>query len=166
MKYAIIILILAVNITFAQTCRLESEVPSSTPNERFTDNGDGTILDNVTGLMWQKCQLGLTGSDCSIGSATTHTWHQALVEAQASTVSGYGDWRLPNYKELLSIVEERCNGPSINTNYFPNTINSFFWSSSPYENNSSSSWRVNFSFGISSDAPRSESRYVRLVRDE
>ncbi len=164
MKYKAIILLLITNILQAQTCRTEAEAPSTTPDSRFTDNNDGTISDNGTGLMWQKCQLGLSGSNCSTGSATTHNWQQALDEAQNNTVAGYSDWRLPNHKELLGIVEQRCYNPSINTNYFSNTTSYTFWSASPRAGYASSAWVVYFGYGNSGYSYRYSSHYVRLVR--
>ncbi|MCB1584313.1 MAG: DUF1566 domain-containing protein [Xanthomonadales bacterium] len=165
MKYIITTLILFTNFTLAQQiCTTEAEIPSTTPDSRFTDNGDGTISDNGTGLMWQKCQLGLSGSSCNIGSATDHTWQQALDEAEQSSIAGYNDWRLPNHKELLSIVEHRCYNPSINTTYFPNTSNWLFWSSSSDAYYPNSTWYVIFDGGFSYSNLRSYYRHVRLVR--
>jgi len=157
------LLCISVNVS-SQTCQSESDIPSTTPNSRFTDNGNGTISDNGTGLMWQKCQLGLSGSSCTTGSATTHTWQQALDEADGSSLAVYNDWRLPNHKELLSIVEQRCYNPSINTTYFPNTSTSLFWSASPGADSTGSAWSVDFGSGYSYNYNRSSNRYVRLVR--
>lgn len=63
-------------------------------NNRFEDNNDGTITDHSTGLMWQKADSG-TGMD----------WEAALEYAQGLALSGYEDWRLPNAKELQSLVD-------------------------------------------------------------
>lgn len=60
----------------------------------FTDNGDGTITDNATGLMWQQADNG-----------STYDWENALAYAEDLTLAGYDDWRLPNAKELQSIVD-------------------------------------------------------------
>jgi len=60
----------------------------------FTDNGDATITDNSTGLMWTKDDSG-EGID----------WEDALVYSEGSEIAGYADWRLPNVKELQSIVD-------------------------------------------------------------
>ena len=60
----------------------------------YVNNGDGTITDTATGLMWLQNDSG-----------TAMTWQQALAYAEASTVDGYSDWRLPNAKELQSIVD-------------------------------------------------------------
>ena len=67
----------------------------------FVDNGDGTITDKVTGLMWQKA-----------GSATDMTFDKALNHVQelnSSRISGYGDWRLPTMEELCSLLEATPN---------------------------------------------------------
>ena len=64
----------------------------------FTDNGDGTITDNATGLMWQQADDG-----------TTRDWENALSYAEGLSLGGYDDWRLPNAKELHSILDyTRC----------------------------------------------------------
>ena len=164
MKYIFTALLLITNLSFAQTCRLESEAPSTTPDSRFTDNNNGTISDNGTGLMWQKCQLGLSGSICNAGSVNTYNWQQALDEAQNNSLAGYSDWRLPNHKELLSIVEQRCYNPSINTAYFPNTSSSDFWSSSLFDFSSGGAMSVLFSVGYSNTGNRVNLQFVRLVR--
>lgn len=165
MKFKIIVLLLFANISLAvQVCKTESEIPSTTPDSRFRDNANGTISDDGTGLMWQKCQLGQTGSICSNGSPNTYTWQQALEEAENNSIAGFSDWRLPNQKELLSIVEQRCINPSINMNYFLNTGDYTFWSSSPYSESTSDAWHVDFSNGNPNYDSRSLVARVRLVR--
>lgn len=74
---------------------------------KFVDNGDGTITDQATGLMWMKAD-----------SAKGMNWQQALSYAENLEHAGYSDWRLPNAKELHSIVDySRCpdvtNSPAI-----------------------------------------------------
>lgn len=104
----------------------------------FVDNGDGTITDNATGLMWEQSDNGVTME-----------WKEALAYAENSTAGGYDDWRLPNIKELQTIVDyskapsatdEADRGPAIDTDYFEisalaeGTTNTepdygYFWSS-------------------------------------
>ncbi|GAA3651102.1 DUF1566 domain-containing protein [Flavivirga jejuensis] len=60
----------------------------------FKDNGDGTITDNATGLMWQQADNG-----------STYDWENALDYAESLTLGNYSDWRMPNAKELQSIVD-------------------------------------------------------------
>ncbi len=80
----------------------------------FTDNGDGTVTDNNTGLMWQKTP----------GSKVT--WSVASANASSFSLAGYGDWRLPTIKELYSLIDFRgvtgtsagSSTPYIDTVYF------------------------------------------------
>ncbi len=75
------------------------------------------------------------------------------------------DWRLPNFKELNSIVERACYDPAINIAYFPNTPGSYFWSASPYAIiRLTNAWVVNFNSGFIGGNSRNDSHHVRLVR--
>jgi len=153
-------------IVSAQTCQTAS-IPSTTPTSRFTMNGNGTVTDTKTGLMWKKCSEGQSGTDCSSGSAATYTWQQALQQAQtvnSGSFAGYSDWRVPNVKELVSITEKQCVEPAINLTVFPNTPSSWFWSSSPGASVSNGAWIVYFSIGNSSYDFKDSFNYVRLVR--
>ncbi len=82
----------------------------------FEDNGDGTVTDHATGLMWQQADSG-SGMD----------WEDALAYAEGLTLAGHDDWRLPNVKELQSIVDYTRSpsasdpsdlGPAIDTGFF------------------------------------------------
>jgi hypothetical protein len=77
------------------------------PNPRFTDNGDGTAMDNLTGLIWSKDTRSPSPAAC--GPRTSKTWQQALDHVQCLNTNhylGYSDWRLPNITELRSIVNQ------------------------------------------------------------
>ena len=154
----------------AQTCRSETAIPSATPTRRFLVHGDGTVTDTATGLMWARCAEGLSGSDCADGAATAFTWIEALTRARLSTHARYTDWRLPNVKELTSIVEERCSNPAINLAVFPNVSSSaLFWSASPdvsYQEDPprSYTWFVESSDGDAYQDLRNSSNNMRLVR--
>lgn len=154
-------LILAMtSLAHAQTCKTDS-IPATTPDSRFTPIGNGAeIKDNVTGLIWQRCSIGQTwdGNTCT-GTATTHTWQQALTVAK-DLGNGY---RLPNIKELASIVEEQCYEPAINSKTFPNTPSNWYWSSSPLAGNSANAWGVHFGYGGDVNYDKN-SHYVRAVR--
>jgi hypothetical protein len=148
-----------------QLCLGENQSPSTTPTSRFTDHGDGTVTDTGTGLMWAKCPLGWSGATCAAGVLQSLNWGSALQSAEASTLAGYTDWRLPNVKELGSIVELRCGNPASNLAVFPNTPNTEIWSSSPSAANTGTAWTVQFITGDSQSVyGRNELHAVRLVR--
>ena len=148
----------------AQTCQSETSVPSTTPDDRFLMHGNGTVTDTATDLMWAQCAEGLSGSACTVGMATTLTWEAALIRARDSGLAGYTDWRLPNLKELFSLVEERCVNPAINLAVFPNTPASYFWSASPSADSSHFAWIVGFMNGGADYGSRYSYSQVRLVR--
>ncbi len=77
---------------------------------RYTDNGDGTVSDLVTGLMWQQSP-DLDG-DGDIDAADKRTYAGALAGAAGFTLAGYQDWRLPSIKELYSLIDFRGVDPS------------------------------------------------------
>ena len=111
------------------------DVTAGAPNlESYTDNGDGTVTDNVTGLMWQQ-----------VVSTTTYNWAQALAYCPKVTLAGHSDWRLPSRIELVSIVDLGVtSGVPINATYFPSTPVGWFWSSSPWAGSSRYAWGVGF----------------------
>ena len=127
------------------------------------DNHNGTISDPKTGLIWKKCSVGQsynsTTNSCD-GTATKYTWQLALQQSDSV-------WRIPNIKELSSIVELSCSSPSINEAVFPETPLDFYWSSSPLAFYSNHAWVVRFNnYGEDNTRSRNENGdgYVRLVR--
>jgi hypothetical protein len=102
----------------------------------FTDNGDGTITDNATGLMWQQSDDG-----------NTYDWENALAYAENLTLAGHTDWRLPNAKELQSLVDytrspNTTSSPAIDPLFSCTSISDpngntgqygYYWSSSPLQ---------------------------------
>ena len=150
----------------AQAAPCHNNLPASNADSVYTDHGNGTVTDTRTGLMWKRCTEGLSGHGCQIGSAQFFDWAGALAHAEASTFANHTDWRLPNVKELASLVEECRWSPAINTNHFPNTPSSSFWSSSPYASASVGTWSVDFIMGgVGSGGFRGHNfNHVRLVR--
>ncbi|MBV5311625.1 DUF1566 domain-containing protein, partial [Chromatium okenii] len=136
--------------------------------DSFTDNGDGTVTQVNTGLMWVKCSEGQTGSNCT-GTASTMTWSAALMAANNSRLGGYSDWRVPNVKELQALVDHSRSVPAINTVYFPNTPCDYwseFQSSSSIASAAFPLVRVvNFHDGSVRGELRDSSYHVRFVRD-
>ncbi len=103
---------------------------------KFQDNGDDTIIDRATGLMWMKYDSGyFQAGDLEDG---TLNWAQALEWAENMTFAGYSDWRLPNAKELQSIVDytrspATTGTAAINPSYFRVTDDeSYYWTSTTH----------------------------------
>jgi len=143
-------------------------ITASTPTADFVDHGDGTVTHVKTGLMWKQCSEGLSGAGCTTGAATLHTWQAALQLAKTLNAgggfAGFTDWRLPNQKELNSIVEGQCVTPTINATIFPATVSNWYWSASPYAGGATNAWVVYFVNGNDGAGNKASSNSVRLVR--
>ena len=122
-------------------------------DNRYIDNGDGTVTDTVTRLMWQQET-----------APVTMTWEQALAYGETSTLGGYSDWRLPSVKELLSLVDRTQLDPSISTTFIPDTAASYYWSSTSGFSDPNGAWNVSFKWGFGGIYQKSNIYYVRLVR--
>ena len=83
----------------------------------FVNNGDGTITDLATGLMWQQSDDG-----------ATRNWEEALAYAEGLELAGYDDWYLPNVKELQSIVDYSRDDPAIDPIFDTMDSEGWFWS--------------------------------------
>lgn len=155
--------------TAEQICNTEN-FPLSLPTARFIVNDDATLSDTGTDLMWQRCAWGQewTGDVCE-GEPLTMTWSDAKQLADKTNADGtwfYNDWRLPNVRDLASIVERQCRDPRTNLELFPNTPASFFWTSTTRPGSEAESDAYALSFGPEGveHRPQSEQYHVRLVR--
>lgn len=117
------------------------------------DNNNGTITNKDSGLMWQQ------------ETPEKMTWDQAETYCKNLNLGGYTDWRLPTIQELLSMVDYTRYIPAIDTNYFPYTASSFYWSSTVYCDLITNVWGVDFYNGISDYYYKLSSYYVRAVRN-
>ena len=118
----------------------------------YSDNGDGTVTDKFTDLMWQQA-----------GSSSNLTWEQSLAYCENLNLGGYTDWRLPTIKELRSLVDFSRYSPSINTTFFPNT-QTFYCSSTTYTKDTYNAWGVYFNDGYDGYGSKVNGGYVRAVR--
>jgi hypothetical protein len=119
----------------------------------FTDNSDGTVTDQKTGLMWQQAT-----------SSSSMNWEAALTYCEGLTLASQSDWRLPNIKELSSIVDRSQDNPWIDTTAFQVASSPFYWSSTARVVDTSRAWDVDFSLGYVHTNVKSDSYYVRCVR--
>ena len=116
------------------------------------DNGNGTITDEVTGLMWQK------------GTPPPMNWGDSIKYCSKMTLVGYTDWRMPTIQELQSLVDYSRYNPAINTKYFPDAQSSFYWASTTNAYNTFIAWGVNFYYGYVNFGNKRLSYHVRTVR--
>ena len=157
-----------------QTCKSASITATTS---HLVGNADGTVSDGKTKLMWKRCPEGFSYNDstktCS-GQSSKYIWNTALtLPAAANAGLGFANktgWRLPNIKELQSIVEEQCYNPALRADIFPITDVNEIWSNSPAaaglpNATGSDAWYVDFYYGEMLYQVRSQSLGVRLVRD-
>jgi hypothetical protein len=122
----------------------------------YTNNGDGTVTDDVTGLIWQKT----VGTKATYDGAQTYCANLSLAG---------GTWRVPKRIELLSLHDFTRGSPAINVQAFDGT-SGFFWTSSPWvvsqiDTKPQLSWIVNFAEGLTSNAGNRTGEYnVRCVQ--
>jgi len=120
----------------------------------FTDNGDGTIKDNFTGLTWQKIQ-----------SPDTLSWENALIYASGLSLGGKHDWRLPDVKELQSLNDISRHNPSVNTTCFTSISSGKYWTSTTLlQPTPVKAWTWDVAYGIVSYNEKTSRQNVLCVR--
>ena len=144
------------------------------PSPRFVDNGNGTVTDQLTGLIWLKnanCTAAAGGVDKGSGYLTwaaALTWSNNLASGSCGLTDGTnaGDWRLPNRKELFSLVNaQQANGVAwLNGQGLASVQSYYYWSASTYANNPANAWGVQMNDGSVFAGNKSYDYYVWPVR--
>ena len=158
---------------------LNTSMRPITPDSRFQaiSGNEALVLDKQTGLVWQRCYSGFSlntsTNTCEVTGDAFWTWQGALAEAVATGT----EWRVPNIKELSSIVERACTDPAINQIIFPTLLYPYgFWTSSPVAQLDSLApgaggttenrvWAISFQIGQAVASDKTAGLYLRLVRD-
>jgi hypothetical protein len=119
----------------------------ASPNPRFTDNGNGAVTDNLTGLIWLKnanCFGGVTWanalSDCNV-----------LASGSCDLTDGsvVGDWRLPNVKELQTLIDYGSFHPALPSGHpFTDIQPGHYWSSTTHAGDTTGAWYVGMDYGV------------------
>lgn len=129
---------------------------------RYAYSADGSeVTDAQTGLIWRRCTVGQTWSNGTCTGGLTVFRHEEAL-AHAMTQSG---WRLPNVKELASLVDTSSARPAVNVTAFPGTPTATYWSSTPDVQLPSSAWSIDFGSGVVASTGRNTFGVLaRLVR--
>lgn len=145
--------------TYADGDEGDLQVGVILPVPRFTDNGYGTVTDNMTGLVWTKA------ADCNLSVL----WNDALEYCNTlaagscglSDGSSAGDWRLPNIRELLSLIDYgHINPPLPATHPFTNIPQEqWYWSSTTMEGPTYSACSAQSTHGSSHGYPKLTTYY-------
>ena len=131
----ILLVLLTVNLAFAQ----------------FSRNGN-IVSDSVSSLQWQDN-----------ATPSSKTWQDAIDYCERLSLDEHSDWRLPNINELLSMVDNTKYNPAIR-DIFVNFTSDYYWSSTTNAGGTSYAWRVHFSSGFSRYGTKTNEYYVRCVR--
>lgn len=148
--------------------------PVYTTGQTFTDNGDGTVTDNRTGLMWMKnADLAATaGYDPDSPGDSRVSWNNAVafiagINSGAYTAynCGYTDWRLPHIKELFSLTDMANFNPALPSGHpFSNVQPSEYWSATADVSTSVAAWYLHLSVGLVYSGSNTSTYYVWPVR--
>jgi hypothetical protein len=144
------------------------------PSPRFSDGGNGTIHDNLTGLTWSRNSNAPGPAGCKTG--TIMTWPEALAYAQclnSNSYLGHSDWRIPNRWELGSLIDRSQYNPPLPAGHlFENVRPGEYWTSTTIETLPTSVWTINMhncetcvgGNGTEETGGKTETRYVWPVR--
>lgn len=120
--------------------------------QSFIDNLDGTVTDTTTGLIFQQAD-----------DDVARTWEEALAYCEDLVLGGQASWRLPNARELGSIVDRTTYDPAIDAVYFPGTEGDY-WTSSTFVLDPPYGWYVDFHDGLLLEELKTVPLHVRCVR--
>ena len=150
------------------------------PSPRFTDNTNGTVTDNLTGLIWLK----VANYNSTTGTTGTATWTIALTfcntlkSGQCGLTDGSteGQWRLPNYFELVSLLDLAYFNPALSNDAgigqwvsgagssFTGVQSGYYWSSTTGADTTDVAWLVTLNYGNVTSADKANAYYVWPVR--
>ncbi len=131
----------------------------------YVINADNTVTDMLTGLIWRRCSEGYAWSQnlnrCDLDPSTVQefTWQQALLRADQQ-----GDWRLPNSKELVSLIKRSCIDPAVDTRVFSSTSLGRHWTSTAAVSYYGNAWALNLMDGSLITTDKATKLQVRLVK--
>jgi hypothetical protein len=114
--------------------------------------------------MWIKAPQTIGGIWADDTSPSKMTWEQALANCETLEFAGHNDWRLPNRRELMSIVNFGVCAPAIDQAYFPQTMSEHYWTATADSHADARAWFVYFFNGYVNINNKTSAYYVRPVR--
>ena len=111
----------------------------------LTDNGDGTVADNLTGLIWEQ--------KTEETDSLFFFYNEAVSYCDNLILGGSDEWRVPTRREFSTILNLGTLSPALDTTYFPyygkeSTSAAYYWTSSEYHDDPTLVWKIQLSFGI------------------
>jgi hypothetical protein len=125
---------------------------SDTYSGRFADNGNNTVTDARTNLMWQKT------------TSPAMNYESAVAYCKNLNLAGHTDWRLPTKKELISLVDKNFSKPTIDTRVFPDTVSFGYWTSTISAEDPDDIIFIYFATGEPGNGDKSDMCYLWAVR--
>ena len=99
--------------------------------------GDDVVIDRATGLMWAA-----DGNEAGCNNGGSANWSTAITYAEGLTFAGFSDWRVPNIKELISIINYSSLAPCVDEPPFANTSINYYWTSTTNMEYTNGAWRI------------------------
>jgi hypothetical protein len=126
----------------------------------LTDNGDGTVSDNLTGLLWEQ--------KMEENDFLLYTYQDAITYCKNLSLGENEDWRVPTRKEYVNLLNLGRLSPALDTNYFPFFIRTanddiYYWTSTDYYDDPTQVWVMQLSFGIIEPQAKDQTRKIRCV---
>lgn len=138
----------------------------------FVNNGDGTVTDNSTSLMWEMKNKadGIADVNNPNDSDNTYQWdslpQEFIAKLNQIRYAGYNDWRLPSARELASILDlsKAAPGPMVDLSFFSHCAQGGYWSSDLKAGDTTKAWVIYFDTALDGTPAKTESFSARAVR--
>ncbi len=156
------IVILSLSHAANAECGVDYKNISSDRYEIVKESKGAEVKDKLTGLIWQRCVVGMkwNGNNCT-ASPELMNWQKAVDINSRNT----SKWKLPNNSQLISLVNRTCFSPAINRYWFPSSPKGWTWSSTRVSSFDEYAWVVGFSYGYYYAVKKELPAFVRLVRE-
>lgn len=163
------LLVLASSNSFAEQSCIGKTATATLDEFTFDTGVDGKTYHTTSGLEWARCAVGQTWNNSTSvceGDAVQLTWQDALLLSESYNLGEHTNWRVPNLKEMVSLVQRACVNPAIDLGVFPAAAVGGYWTSTPNTSadKTTEAWSVNFLNGRLESREKQQDYYIRMVR--